>query len=538
MQSDECSSGPDKSRNCLLLSVEPENSRLRLSQLIRERLYNSYGSVVQYLNLSELKIRLVKTRLLSPLEAHNRITDAEKLIARVEEIGLLAYFNFYQCVTKETNHLGHRYVQAVLENKEYASNLEVEHSVTLKDKLLRNLQQLTSCDLQALLNHMYSKNLLTCTEWDKLQSQVHGATNDLLIHIAAVLDSKGPLAHSIFAECLHSVDSEAYKLVFEEGQPHDSLEELTLDMAVVRVSRQFPSKLKLHGCLKGSRYNTIMKMFQECHHKSQWVKLELEVEKLMRPGTPKEFQVVSLLESAVSWAFRRREKEAVDSVAQARELAAQLDGDNSTILSGRCEYILSRLYRYLQQYDKAHEHILKSTHFLHMVEEGEDTAFLHFCNACIQIETLTDHPTQKQLRSVNMSYEHAIDHARAQDSGLDLVALHSFIRLAQMYLGSTHYRPGSQREEWSISKASSCLKAVKQYSMSPRSQCHYLLMESDLKRCQWDIPQARLAAQTALELAHTYSFTTENAVAEKRIDSLQHVSFKCCALDPISRQSS
>jgi hypothetical protein len=523
MQSEEGSSGPDMSRNCLVLSVEPENSRLRLSQLISERLHKSYEPVVQYLNLSELKIRLVEKRLLSPLEAHNRITDAEKLIARVEEIGLLAYFNFYQCITKETNHLGHRYVQAILENKVYASDLEVEHSMALKEKFIRNLQQLTSCDLQALLNHMYSKNLLTCTEWDKLQCQVHGAIDELLIHIAAVLDSKGPLAHSVFAECLHSADSEAYKLVFEEDQPHDSLEDLTLDMAVVRVSspsRQFPSKLKLHGCLKGSRYNTIMKMFQECHHNGQWVKLELEVEKLKRPGTPKEFQVVALLESAVSWVFRRREKEAVNLVAHARELAAQVDGDNSTILSGRCEYVLSRLYRYLQQYDKAHEHILKSTHFLHMVEEGEDTAFLHYCNGCIQVETLTDHPTQKQLRSVNMSYEHAIDHARAQDSGLDLVAPHSFIRLAQMYLGSTHYRPGSQREDWSISKASSYLKGVNQCSLSSRSQCHYLLIESDLKRCQRDIPQARLAAQTALELAHTYSFTIDIASAEKRIDSL------------------
>ena len=187
--------------------------------------------------------------------------------------------------------------------------------MALKEKFIRNLQQLTSCDLQALLNHMYSKNLLTCTECDKLQCQVHGAIDELLIHIAAVLDSKGPLAHSIFAECVHCADSEAYKLVFEEDQPHDSLEDLTLDMAIVRVSlpsRQFPSKLKLHGCLKGSRYNTIMKMFQECHNNGQWVKLELEVEKLKRPGTQKEFQVVALLESAVSWAFRRGEKEAVN----------------------------------------------------------------------------------------------------------------------------------------------------------------------------------------------------------------------------------
>ena len=221
---------------------------------------------------------------------------------------MLAYFNLYLCIREETNHLGHRYVQAVLENKEYASEAEVQQSSALKDKLFSNLQQLESCDFQALLNHMYSKNLLTATELDKLQSQVTGATYDLLVHMAAILDSKGPLAHSIFAECLHNADSEAYKLVFMDDEPQQSLdleklsldfledqsfdlERLSLDMTDFSGSsplRQCPSKLKLHGCLRGSRYNTVMKIFQECHHNGQWVKLELEVEKLMNPGTPKE----------------------------------------------------------------------------------------------------------------------------------------------------------------------------------------------------------------------------------------------------------
>ena len=348
----ECFCGPQMGRKCLASSIESQSPQQQLSELIRERLQNSYSSVVQYLNVSELKIKLVEKRLLSPLEAHNCITDAEKLLARVEEKGLLAYFNLYLCIREETNHLGHRYVQAVLENKEYASEAEVQQSSSLKDKLLSNLEQLESCDLQALLNHMYSKNLLTAMEFDKLQAT--GATNDLPIHMAAILDSKGPLAHSIFAKSLHNADCEAYKLVFMDDEPQESFH-------LERLRRQCPSKLKLHGCLKGSRYNTIMKMFQECHHNRQWVRLELEVGKMMKPGTPKELQVVALLESAISWVFRKKEKETVDLVAKARELAVQVDGDNSTILSGRCEYILSRLYRYLQQYNR-HMNTYSSPH--------------------------------------------------------------------------------------------------------------------------------------------------------------------------------
>ena len=487
------------------MSIEP--------QLIRKRLNDSYSSVVKYLNVSKLCMKLVEEKLLSPREVHNNITDAERLIERVEEKGLSAYSKLYLCITKETDHFGHRYVQAVLEDEKYASAPEMEHSIALGEALNTNLHQLGSCDLMKLFSHMYSRKLLTHDEWIKL-SKTQWVSDDLLIHIAAILDSKGPLAYSMFAECLQSVDSEVYKLVFQSQAETPATE------CASPASRHSPPKLKLHGCLKGKRYNTIMKMFQKCHHNGQWVELELEVKKLMSPDTPKELQVVALLESAVSWVFRRREKQVLDLVARAKEITAQVDRNNSKVLSGRCEYILSRLYRYLQQYDKAHEHILKATYLLHMVEEGEDMAFLHYCDACIQVETLTEHPTQEELHSVDLTYKHAIYNARAHDSGLDLVAPHSFMRLAQMYLGSRHYSAGSPKDDLRVSKASNCLQAVNQCSLSRRSQCHYLLMESDLKRCQKNIPQAKLAAQKALELANTSNFTIEIASAEERIDSL------------------
>ena len=492
--------------------------RLQFCRTIRDRLWRSYDSVVKYLHVQELKMLLFQNKLVSHHEA-KAITNGEELIKKMEEIGLLAYDTFYTCVTKKTCHLGHQYVLAVLEGRDYASDVEMRHSTDLKEKLRSNLEVLEDCDMKALLIRMYTKNLLTNKEWRKLDKTAEDETSDYLYDFVEVLNSKGPLAHSLFADALHSVNSETHRRIFGEGEsPHEQMQELTR-RAASPVQRPLP-KLKLHGCLRGGRYNKLMKMFQGFHHNGQWAELDSKVKKLMIPGTPTALKVVALLESAVSWVFRRREGKVVDLAAQAKDLIAQVEGDNGIILEGRREYILSRLYRYLRDYDKAKKHIMKATYDLRMVEAGEDTAFLYYCDACIKVETLDAHPTARELDFVDCSYRYAIGHAREHDSGLDLVAPHSFMRLAQMHLGSRHHCAGTQREDESITSASLCLQAVDQSSLSLRSKCHYLLIESDLKRCRQDIKEAMLAAQSALELTQNYNFTTEISSARARIDGL------------------
>ena len=288
-------------------------------------------------------------------------------------------------------------------------------------------------------------------------------------------------------------------------------------------TREALHKHKLHGCLKGARYDKIMTVFQECHHNGKWDTLEAEVDKLMTtPETPKELRIVANLESAVSWIFRKKEDKVLHFVCEAKVLSAQVNGDNAIILEGRCEYILSRLYRYLRQFDKAEQHVQKAIYLLHMVEPGEDSAFVHYCNGSIQVERLSDNSTERECRHAQLSYEHAIDHARIHDSGLDLVAPHSFMRLAQMYLGSSHYSAGSQRDSEHIMRASKCLMAVNQSCLAQCSKCHYLLIYSDLQRCQEDIPHAKAiaTAQNALAIAQTHNFTPEVTSAQKRLDSL------------------
>ena len=492
---------------------------------VRDRLHQSFDFVVRSLNLSELNILLVQEKVLTAQEAYYSVTSPELLIQKVEETGLSGYAKLYSCISKEKKHLGHRYVQAMLENKVYTSEEEMTDDQTIKDRVIGKLPLLASCDLQTLLTHMYSKELLTPQEWKNLTTQAH-ETNALLVHIVVVLDTKGPLAYPLFARCLHTVDCATYTRIFEADPEKSSFRKSkrkrSLEVALLHAppAKEALPKLKLHGCLRGSRYNQIMKVFQECHHNGKWIELDEEAAKLSTPGTPKELHIVALLERAVGWVFRKQEGTVLDLVAKARKLCTLVGGDNATFLEGRCEYILSRLYRYLQQYDRAEEHVRKATYVLQMAEPGEDSAFVHYCDACIQVEKLSTDATEKQLQHARWSYEYAIDHARTHDSGLDLVAPHSFMRLAQMYLRSSHYLAGCQRDDKSIARASSCLTAVDQSSLAQRSKCHYLLIRSDLQRCQRATEHARLTAQNALEIAQTHNFTLEITSAERRLDSL------------------
>ena len=494
-------------------------------QQLRDRLHKSYANVVKSLNLSELNLLFVQEKLLSAQEAHRNATHPESLIMKIEGIGESGYEKLYTCISKESKHLGHRYVQAVLEDKAYATEEEVKVSEIIGVKVQEHLPTLACSDVKALLTPMYSKELLTLSEYRHLDNEAYD-TSKLLLHVIVLLDTKGPLAYSLFAECLHSIDPATYAQVFEAVKLNVSSSrqpkrrrETGLSVCQAPLAKHDLPKLKLHGCLRGSKYNKIMRVFQECHHNGEWSTLEVEASKLQTAGTPTELHVVALLERAVSWVFRRQEEKVLGFVDRAKELCAKVDGDNATFLTGRCEYILSRLYRYLQQYDKAQEHVQKATYILHMAEPGEDSAFAHYCDACIQVERLSKNPGATELHRVKWSYEYAIAHARSHDSGLDLVAPHSFMRLAQMYLGSSHYTAGSQTDRDSIATASSCLGEVDPSALARRSKCHYLLIQSDLQRCQQSIQESKITAQHALDMAQTYNFTLEITSAKKRLNS-------------------
>lgn len=124
------------------------------------------------------------------------------------------------------------------------------------------------------------------------------------------------------------------------------------------------------------------------------------------------------------------------------------------------------------------------------------------------------------MKRAEVSLRKAIDCARIEDRGLDHIAPHSHLRLAQMYLGSTHYEPGKNTDPESIRKAKECLDAINLRSIPPRSRCMFFLTESDLYRCKEEMSKARESAMCALQMAHENNFETEVTSAETKLKSL------------------
>ena len=500
-----------------------QTDRLQCSEIIQQRLEQNWQTIAKCLAVAELRLFLVQKGLFTALEAE-QISSAATLLTKVGEkalqVGPIAYTVLYECINQLDHHLGHRYIKALLDGRKYATEEETKQSDAIKQNVVDRLSEFVNCNIPKLVTVMVSRELLTCGEGEQLTTaQVDKYT--LILRLVNLLDTKGPLAYRLFADCLHCetehvTHRELYDLVIQP--PTSRKRERGLDICCIPSTLPLP-KQKLHGCLQGRKYDAVMRMFQSCHHNGKWAELEDEAAKLFS-GNVLEMRVVGLLESAVSWIFRKEATVVIRLVGEAKKLLKKVNGDNNILLDGRSEYILSRLYRYLKDYDKAQQHVEKAMYLLRYAEPGEDSAFVHYCDACIKVERLSEHATVQEVKDAELCYHYAIDHAHRHDSGLDLVAPHSFMRLAQMYLGSSHYTSGSKRDLKSIQKASDCLSQVNATRLAQRSQCHFHLIQSDLCRCQDKMKTAFMSVCLALDIAQKYNFTLEVGSAKDRLDSL------------------
>lgn len=175
----------------------------------------------------------------------------------------------------------------------------------------------------------------------------------------------------------------------------------------------------------------------------------------------------------------------------------------------------------LKQYQEAKQHAEEAKKILFNVEPGEDSAFANYCDACVLVESLSENPTLKEIKEVEGYFMIAIDDARSHHSGIDLVAPHSFMRLAQMNLGSTHYTAGSISDKDSVGKAADYLRNVDRSRLCIHSRCHFHLIESDLYRSKKMLSESKRAAHDALDAARKHNFTNEIMSAENRLKALQ-----------------
>ncbi len=488
-----------------------------------------------------------------------RITEDQTLFREflysLQDRGLLRS-TFAACVRKSCEkhrdrHLGHVYISALLEGRPFADGHTVALSDLYRKRIQENMTMLMNIDLRTLVPKLLECDIVTLKESELLLPFVNPSWTrySAVLKLVKILESKGPTAYFLFVECLknmedHPPHTELYKLVHrdvDDDKPDGSqslhhaylgkrkcADELSSSLEnLVPLSKQrMPAKLKIEEPLVGEEYDRRRKMFESYYHNGQWDLVEEESRKCIASGIP-EIQAIGVLESALSWIFRRNKHRVLGLVSHARSLCQQitLQSDNGTVLLARCEYYLSLLYRYLHDYRKAESHVREARSILFGTESQalEDKSFTYYCNATIVAEQLGPESPLHLFTNAERLFERAIDFAHCHGD-LEILVIHSRLQLARLYLGTTHTRIWPTKDEQAINKSRQCLNSLKPAygSLDTRCKALFHLDMSDLHHSCGEVREAIEAARHALRMAQEVELVLEIEAAEMRIKQLSH----------------
>ena len=216
-----------------------------------------------------------------------------------------------------------------MEGRQHASEREVAYSIAVKDAVTKRLTHFTKgLNLSELAPHLLQHRILTTSEKEHL-CDANKSRNEQILSLFNTFDTKGPLAFSLFAECLRNEDShlthgQLYDLIHEEVAVSLLPEKLSKkrdceDKNVTILCKRTPCQLSLHGVLKGRKYDRMIRAFQTCQYNGGWAEMEAEASKYLREGVPCELQVAALLEKAMGLIFRKQEEETLRLVSEAKE---------------------------------------------------------------------------------------------------------------------------------------------------------------------------------------------------------------------------
>ena len=502
-------------------------------------------SVVKYANPSVLSPCLCQKRLLDPqdlekvhsLSCHKRRKRfMKRFIDSLRTKGSDAYSRFARCIEESATsdrHLGHKYIASLIQGREFTDDHTIGLSADYRERFLNCMPDMAmGINLPSLLPHMAKYELLTLEESEIF----NGTTNVTPMILFSVLETKGPTAHFLFAQCLreettHPRHRELYCLILEEAESdkfegdHRTTKRKNSTNPTVEFSdfappspkRRVPEGLKMEEHLTGEEYDQRRCRFESYYHNGLWKKVDEEATKCKDSEIP-EVQTIGLLETALSWIFRRNESNVLCLVGQARSICERIMNNNSIFLQGRCEYLLALLYRYLKDYRKAKSHVREARSILFDVEPGEDKSFALYCDGTIAAECLTDESSAHEVCKVECLFERAIDHAKSCEN-MDILVTHSHLQLARMYLGTTHTRLKLTEDKRRIERARDCIKTL-QHSyecLDLRCKSLFHLSQSDLHRSSGEVQLATESARQALFLGNEGNLPMEIEAAEIRL---------------------
>lgn len=474
-----------------------------------------------------------------------RDSQIEFLLEAVEKKGGDAYSDFLRCLEKENEHLGHAFVASLLKGLPFASKTDTTESAILKRKLQRYMPAMMDIDTDALVPFLMQKHLLTSAETETLLNKLL-TSREKINTLLSLLETKGPTAHYLFVCCLeeekeHPTHQQQVHLIRshcddddnDDGDDDDddkdsrtriprkrkALDLEDIELPVVKVTKRDPDQVKAHGILISQYYYDKVKEIRRLHYLARWTAAEKIVEDCRLSGD-KELYVAVMLRNCSGYVTRKMTDAVTNAVEKARKICEEIRNDNGVILRSRCEWMLAKMYRYMNKSADAQKHI-ENAFYIHLqynVQPGEDTALSNYCQACILLESVAKSWCSRDADFARKCLKTATDHAILGDYGL--YVSHHHIRLAQLCLHSSPHRVGSCTNTNLLKEAGSALRSVDEDVLAPRTSCLFYITKSDLYRNLKRFTEARKYAEMAHEIAQRSNFKTELHSAKKRFQAL------------------
>ena len=536
--------GPDASQVKQLLETHKNviakwlNIPELLPYLHQRRLINSDKDRVRMLTWykrgkrSRICTRL--RRVLASLESNRSVKDTS------------AYIEFLSCLRDEREHLGHYYIAKLLMGSGATNTNEYDCDVN-KSRLIREIMQsieplVQSClSLKDLLPYLQEMKLLTSSEFEKLHEDSSEENSWKIQTLLHTLNTKGPLAHSLFFQCLeqekehkghHDIYQKICQLIdkYHNGEVpmhiNTEMNDEELSLIVCGPHTTIPCRLGLEGTLARKQHINEMRELQQHRYHGRWDCFRQGIDELTESDDIN-VTAVGMLHDAVASIMSGNTDLSLHLVNEVEKMCSILYGNNTQILIGRCLYIRSAVYRHHQDYDSARRYLDLSKQVLNHSEPGADTASLYYHEGTLWLDLLHQNDSacsRKGLEKAEAehSFRMAIEHAEHSNSGLPLIAWHSKVFLALLYLGSSHdsisHESPSVKE---LNLAESILETLNEMKLPPRTLALYHLAYSDIYRWKCDLKLAKHHVNLGLTKAEQGNFAFEKRFATHRLQHLQ-----------------
>ena len=519
------------------------------------------NTIGEWLNVPELLPHLRRRRLINSdkdrqrmLGWHDRgkrsriFTRLRKgLVSCCNTRGPSVYVEFLSCLREEHEHLGHHFIAELLLGVPSTSSNECDYDVRMSRyirKIMRTIEPLVqSClSLKSLLPFLRKVKLLTSSEFELLHEDSSKENSWKIQKLLAILSTKGPIAHYLFFQCLeqekeHRGHDDIYKEICRliDAKFHNasmnSVTEINNDelslIAVCEPHTRTPCRLGLEGSLGGRQHISEMRELQQHRYHGRWDCFRQGINELTESDDIN-MTAVGMLHNAVAHIMSGKTDLSLQLVDEVEKMCSTLYGNNNQILMGRCLYIRSAVYRHHQDYDSARCYLDLSKQVLTHSEPGADTASLYYHEGTLWLDLLHQNGLStygrkgQEKAEAEYSFRMAIEHAEHSNSGLPLIAWHSKVFLALLYLGSSHDSLSHETPSTDdLNLAESILETLDQTKLPQRTLALYHIALSDIYRWKCNLALAKHHVCLGLTKAEQGNFAFEKRFATHRLQHLQ-----------------